>query len=161
MAPTDTNVVPLRSGETIPKLGLGVWQIRSGATTRKAVLAALATGYRHIDTAAIYGNEEDVGAALRESGLRREDVFVTTKLWNDDQGYDAALRAFDASLGRLGLAYVDLYLVHWPVLGKRLDSWRALERLASEGRARAIGVSQSNRAPSLPATTGDRRALPT
>jgi len=133
--------LPLRSGARIPQVGLGVWQTPSGAITRQAVTAALAAGYRHIDTARIYGNEADVGAAVLASGVRREDVFVTTKLWNDDQGYDAALRAFDASLQRLGLTYVDLYLIHWPVAGKRLDSWRALERIHQEGRARSIGVS--------------------
>ena len=131
----------LSSGARIPQVGLGVWQTPSGATTRQAVAAALEVGYRHIDTARIYGNEADVGAAVRASGVAREEVFVTTKLWNADQGYDRALRAFDASLERLGLDYVDLYLIHWPVAGKRLDSWRALERLHEEGRARSIGVS--------------------
>jgi diketogulonate reductase-like aldo/keto reductase len=131
----------LSSGAQIPQVGLGVWQTPSGATTRQAVAAALDVGYRHIDTARIYGNEADVGAAVRESGVAREAVFVTTKLWNADQGYDPALRAFDASLERLGLDYVDLYLIHWPVAGKRLDSWRALERIHEEGRARSIGVS--------------------
>ena len=131
----------LSSGARIPQVGLGVWQTPSGATTRKAVAAALDGGYRHIDTAHIYGNEADVGAAVRESGVAREAVFVTTKLWNADQGYDPALRAFDASLTRLGLEYVDLYLIHWPVAGKRLDSWRALERIHEDGRARSIGVS--------------------
>src|SRR4051794_27934774 len=109
--------------------------------TQAAVRAALDLGYRHIDTARIYGNESDVGAAVRMSGIARDQIFVTTKLWNEDQGYDTALRAFDASLERLGLDYVDLYLLHWPVAGKRLDSWKALERLHSEKRARAIGVS--------------------
>jgi diketogulonate reductase-like aldo/keto reductase len=131
----------LSSGARIPQVGLGVWQTPSGATTRKAVAAALDGGYRHIDTARIYGNEADVGAAVRESGVAREAVFVTTKLWNADQGYDPALRAFDASLTRLGLEYVDLYLIHWPIAGKRLDSWRALERIHEDGRARSIGVS--------------------
>jgi len=131
----------LKSGARIPQVGLGVWQTPSGATTRQAVVAALNVGYRHIDTARIYGNEADVGAGLRESGVARADVFVTTKLWNADQGYDPALRAFDASLQRLGLDYVDLYLIHWPVAGKRLDSWRALERIHDDGRARSIGVS--------------------
>lgn len=131
----------LNSGAVIPQVGLGVWQTPSGATTRSAVHAALAAGYRHVDTARIYGNEADVGAAVLDSGVPRKDVFVTTKLWNDDQGYDPALRAFDASLKRLGLEYVDLYLIHWPVEGKRLDSWRALEKLFSEKRARSIGVS--------------------
>lgn len=131
----------LRGGGAIPVVGLGVWQAPSGAVTREAVANALRLGYRHVDTARIYGNEADVGAAVRESGVARADVFVTTKLWNADQGYDAALKAFDASLGRLGLEYVDLYLIHWPVAGKRLDSWRALERIHAEKRARAIGVS--------------------
>jgi diketogulonate reductase-like aldo/keto reductase len=132
---------PLAGGGAIPQLGLGVWQTPRGKATTRAVAAAVAAGYRHIDTARIYGNEADVGAAVRASGLPRRDLFVTTKLWNDDQGYDSALRAFDASLARLGLDDVDLYLVHWPVVGKRRDSWRALERLRRDGRARAIGVS--------------------
>ena len=131
----------LNSGAEIPQVGLGVWQSPRGEGTRSAVLAALRFGYRHVDTARIYGNEADVGAAVRESGIARGEVFVTTKLWNDDQGYDSALRAFDASLKRLGLDDVDLYLIHWPVAGKRLESWRALERLHEEKRARAIGVS--------------------
>ena len=131
----------LSSGARIPQVGLGVWQTPSGATTRAAVAAALDGGYRHVDTARIYGNEADVGAAVRESGVAREALFVTTKLWNADQGYDGALRAFDACLKRLGLDYVDLYLIHWPVAGKRLDSWRALERIHEDGRARSIGVS--------------------
>jgi methylglyoxal/glyoxal reductase len=131
----------LNSGAEIPQVGLGVWQSPRGEGTRSAVLAALRFGYRHVDTARIYGNEADVGAAVRESGVARREVFVTTKLWNDDQGYDSALRAFDASLKRLGLDDVDLYLIHWPVAGKRLESWRALERLYEEKRARAIGVS--------------------
>lgn len=133
--------IPLNSGAHIPQVGLGVWQAPSGAVTRNAVLTALRMGYRHIDTARIYGNEQDVGEAVRQSGIPRGEIFVTTKLWNEDQGYDSALRAFDASLERLGLDYVDLYLLHWPVPGKRLDSWRALERLFEEKRARSIGVS--------------------
>lgn len=133
--------LPLRSGGAIPIVGLGVWQSGKGAPTRDAVRAALRVGYRHVDTARIYDNEADVGDGLRASGVDRGEVFVTTKLWNADQGYDSALRAFDASLSRLRLDYVDLYLLHWPVAGKRLDAWRALERLKSEGRARHIGVS--------------------
>lgn len=133
--------VRLNNGIEMPRLGLGVYQSGLGQETRGAVLAALEAGYRHVDTARIYGNEGDVGDAIRQSGLERREVFVTTKLWNDDQGYDQALRAFDASLERLGFDYVDLYLIHWPVPGKRLDSWRALERILKEGRARAIGVS--------------------
>lgn len=131
----------LNDGAQIPRLGLGVFRSAAGGEARRAVLDALRIGYRHVDTARIYENEADVGAALRDSGVRREDVFVTTKLWNADQGYDSALRAFDESLRRLGLEWVDLYLLHWPVPGKRLESWRALERLAEEKRARSIGVS--------------------
>jgi methylglyoxal/glyoxal reductase len=136
-----TTAIPLNSGGAIPQVGLGVWQAPSGAATQRAVMHALSVGYRHVDTARIYGNEADVGAAIRASDVAREDVFVTTKLWNDDQGHDRARRAFDASLKRLGLDYVDLYLIHWPVGGKRLDSWRALEEIFKEKRARAIGVS--------------------
>ena len=143
MSSTDVSraALPLNTGGSIPQLGLGVWQTPRGEGTRGAVAAALRLGYRHVDTARIYGNERDVGLGLHDSGVPREQVFVTTKLWNDDQGYDSALRAFDASLGRLGLEYVDLYLLHWPVAGQRLDSWRALERIHAEKRARAIGVS--------------------
>jgi diketogulonate reductase-like aldo/keto reductase len=133
--------IALRSGATIPQVGLGVWQAPRGAGTRTAVLTALRAGYRHIDTARVYQNEADVGAAIRESGIPREQIFVTTKLWNDDHGHDAALRAFDASLARLGLDYIDLYLVHWPVPRLRLDTWRAFEALFAEKRARSIGVS--------------------
>ena len=139
-APTIPSL-PLRDGTAIPQIGLGVWKAARGKSTRDAVAAALRLGYRHVDTAQAYGNEHEVGEAIRSSGLKREEVFVTTKLWNSDQGYDSARRAFDASLTRLGFDYVDLYLLHWPVAGKRLDSWRALEKLHAEGRARAIGVS--------------------
>jgi len=131
----------LNNGVVIPRLGLGVYLAARGEQTRRAVREALRVGYRHIDTAKDYGNERDVGAAVRASGLPRGEVFVTTKLWNDDQGFDRARRAFDASLARLGLEYVDLYLLHWPVPGLRLDSWRALEGIYREGRVRAIGVS--------------------
>jgi diketogulonate reductase-like aldo/keto reductase len=131
----------LRSGADLPLVGLGVYQAMQGEETRLAVREALRIGYRHVDTARIYGNEADVGAAIRESGVPRDEVFVTTKLWNDDQGYDEALRAFDASLARLGLDTIDLYLLHWPVPKKRIESWRALERLLEEKRVRAIGVS--------------------
>ncbi|MDB4927803.1 MAG: oxidoreductase of aldo/keto reductase family, subgroup 1 [Myxococcaceae bacterium] len=141
MTTLDETTLALNTGARIPTVGLGVWQAPQGEVTRAAVTTALKLGYRHVDTARIYRNEADVGAAVRESGVPREDVFVTTKLWNDDQGYDKALRAFDQSLGRLGLDYVDLYLLHWPVAGRRLESWRALEKLYAEGRARAVGVS--------------------
>ncbi|MFE4588566.1 aldo/keto reductase [Streptomyces laurentii] len=145
MAPSTTPSVPtvkLNNGVEIPQLGFGVFQVADDATTA-AVTSALEAGYRSIDTAAIYGNEAGVGRALATSGLAREELFVTTKLWNADQGYDATLRAFDASLAKLGLDYVDLYLIHWPTPARDLyrDSWRALERLAEEGRIRAAGVS--------------------
>ena len=131
----------LNTGSNIPQIGLGVWQSPKWETTQGAVRAALRLGYGHIDTARIYGNERDVGEGVKTSGVARADVFVTTKLWNEDQGYDSALRAFDKSLERLGLDYVDLYLIHWPVAGKRLESWRALETIFGDKRARAIGVS--------------------
>ena len=149
----------LNTGARIPQVGLGVWQSPRGAGTRDAVSAALRLGYRHIDTARIYGNEANVGDAVRGSGMPRDQIFVTTKLWNDDHGYDPALRAFDASLKRLGLEYVDLYLIHWPVAGKRGDSWRALERLHEDKRARAIGVSNYLR-PHLEELVGYAKTLP-
>jgi diketogulonate reductase-like aldo/keto reductase len=133
--------IPLATGAHLPQVGLGVYLSPQGAATRDAVTCALELGYRHVDTASIYGNEADVGVAIQASGVPREHVFVTTKLWNDDHGYDAALRALDRSLHRLGLEYVDLYLIHWPVPGERRESWRALERAFADGRARAIGVS--------------------
>jgi diketogulonate reductase-like aldo/keto reductase len=128
----------LNDGHLIPQLGLGVWQTRAGATCETAVLAALEAGYRHIDTAAMYGNEESVGAAIRMSGIPRENIFVTTKLWNSDHGNPT--RALDTSLRKLNLDYVDLYLIHYPVRERR-QSWRALEALRAEGKARSIGVS--------------------
>ncbi|MGE5305402.1 MAG: aldo/keto reductase [Alphaproteobacteria bacterium] len=128
----------LNDGHSIPQLGLGVWQTRAGKTCEAAVLAALEAGYRHIDTAAAYDNEESVGAAIRASALRREDIFVTTKLWNDD--HRDPERALDASLRKLRTDYVDLYLIHFPVPERR-KSWRALEALQRQGKARSIGVS--------------------
>lgn len=128
----------LNDGHLIPQLGLGVWQIRAGAACEAAVLAALEAGYRHIDTAAMYGNEESVGAAVRRSGIPREKIFVTTKLWNSDHGNPE--RALDTSLRKLKLDYVDLYLIHYPVRERR-QSWRALETLQAKGKARSIGVS--------------------
>ena len=136
-----TSVATLNTGARMPALGLGVFQSPSGAPTRKAVVSAIAAGYRHIDTAKIYGNEADVGAAVRESGVPREELFLTTKLWNDDQGYESALRAFEKSRVALGVEYVDLYLIHWPVRAHRHDSWRALSRLFREGKCRNVGVS--------------------
>jgi len=140
-APATPATLALNTGARIPQVGLGVWQSARGESTLSAVGAALRLGYGHVDTARIYGNEAEVGEAVRSSGLPRSEIFVTTKLWNADQGFDPALRAFDASLERLGLEYVDLYLIHWPVAGQRLHSWRALERIFGEGRARSIGVS--------------------
>ena len=131
----------MRTRRQIPAVGLGVYKSEPGPVTRNAVLEALQLGYRHIDTAAVYNNEADVGEAIAASGLNRNEVFVTTKLWNDDQGYDNTLVAFDRSLELLGLDYVDLYLIHWPVPDLRLDTWRALERLTLDGRVRDIGVS--------------------
>lgn len=135
----------LNDGRQIPQLGLGVWQTPADDAA-PVVRTALEAGYRHVDTAAIYGNERGVGEGIRASGLPREDVFLTTKLWNDRQGFDTALKAFDSSLGRLGTDYVDLYLIHWPAPQQNLflDSWRALVRLKEEGRARSIGVSNFN-----------------
>ncbi|MGC9399529.1 MAG: aldo/keto reductase [Anaerolineae bacterium] len=141
MTLTMMSTITLNNGVEMPRLGIGTWQIRDGRPVRQALAWAFEAGYRHIDTAAMYGNERGVGQAIRESGLPREEVFVTTKLWNTDHGYDNALRAFDESLRRLGLDTVDLYLIHWPVSGLRAETWRALERIYEEGRARAIGVS--------------------
>lgn len=135
------SLVELNNSIQIPQIGLGVFRSPAGDVTVGAVQSALDAGYRHIDTARIYGNEADVGRAIRDSDVAREAVFVTTKLWNDDHGYDATLRAFDQSLDELGFDYIDLYLVHWPVMGKRLDTWRAMEALLEGGRVRAIGVS--------------------
>ena len=133
--------ITLNNGVEMPILGLGVWQIPAGAPTQRAVTFALETGYRLVDTARFYGNEADVGTAVRGSGIPREEVFITTKVWNTDHGYDAALKAFEASRKRLGFPSVDLYLIHWPVPGGRKETWRALETILKEGSARAIGVS--------------------
>lgn len=139
-----TKVPSLRmnDGASIPQLGFGVWQVPE-AEAEAIVGEALRVGYRHIDTAKIYGNEAAVGRAVRASGIARQEVFVTTKLWNGDQGRDATLRAFDASLARLGLAYVDLYLVHWPAPRRNLyvETWKAMLELKASGRARSVGVS--------------------
>lgn len=128
----------LNDGCAIPQLGLGVWQIPAGRKCEAAVLAALEAGYRHIDTASFYGNEESVGAAVKASGIGREEIFVTTKLWNSDHG--SPERALETSLRKLKLDYVDLYLIHYPVRERR-QSWRALERFKQQGKTRSIGVS--------------------
>lgn len=131
----------LANGSFIPRLGLGVWQVKDGAEAVDSVKWALQAGYRLIDTAAAYKNEVSVGEGIRASGVPREEVFITTKLWNADQGYESTLKAFDESLNKLGLDYIDLYLIHWPVEGKYKDSWRAMEEIYKSGRAKAIGVS--------------------
>jgi len=135
------NTVALSNGVEIPLLGLGVYQSAPGETTYNATKIALELGYRHIDTARAYRNEADVGRALRDSGVPRTEVFITTKLWTSDQGYDTTLRACEKSLKELQLDTVDLYLIHWPVEHKRKDSWRAMETLFAEGKCRAVGVS--------------------
>ncbi|MEV0803389.1 aldo/keto reductase [Kribbella sp. NPDC050281] len=138
----DQNVITLNNGVRIPQRGFGVFQVPPNETQR-AVEQAIETGYRHIDTAAAYNNEAGVGAAVRASGLSREELFVTTKLRNGEHGYESALTAYDETLQRLGLDYVDLYLLHWPnpTADLYVDSWRALERIHTEGRVRAIGTS--------------------
>ncbi|GAB3448273.1 aldo/keto reductase [Actinophytocola sediminis] len=134
--------VSLNNGVLMPQLGFGVFQVPN-EVTREAVSEALRAGYRAVDTATLYGNEQGVGAALRDSGVARADVFVTTKLWNDDQGYDSTLRAFDTSARLLGVDFLDLYLIHWPApsMDRYVESWRALGTLLADGRVRAIGVS--------------------
>ncbi len=133
--------VKLNNGVEMPIFGLGTYLTRRGKETQEAVVHALEAGYRHIDTAKIYGNEKDVGEGIRKSGIPREDIFITTKLWNSDHGYDRTVAACERSLKTLGLSYVDLYLIHWPVEGLRNDTWKAMERLLNEGKCRAIGVS--------------------
>jgi len=131
----------LNNGVEMPYLGLGVYDCRDGREVIDAVTWALEAGYRHIDTAALYGNERGVGKAVRAFGIPREEVFVVSKVWNDDQGYEKTLRAFDVSMEKLNLDYLDLYLIHWPVGGKYQDTWKAMEKLYGEGRIRAIGIS--------------------
>ncbi|MGX6448346.1 aldo/keto reductase [Patulibacter sp. S7RM1-6] len=134
--------ITLKSGVEIPQLGFGVFQVPEDET-EAAVTEALQAGYRSIDTAAAYGNEAGVGAAIAKSGIPRDELFVTTKLWNADQGHDAALKAADESLRKLGLDHVDLYLIHWPTPERDLyvETWRAFEQLQKDGKARSIGVS--------------------
>ena len=135
-------MITLNDGNSIPQVGLGVWQTPPEDTERAAA-AALEAGYRHIDTAAAYGNERGVGQAVANSGLPREDVIITTKLWNADQGYDTTLKAFDASMARLGVDYLDLYLIHWPMPSRNtfVETFKAFSRLRDERRIRSIGVS--------------------
>ena len=139
----------LANGVAIPCLGFGTWQMKEGPETVAAIQKALELGYRHIDTAAYYQNERSVGQAVRASGLPREAVFVTSKVWNTDRGYESTLRAFDRTMEKLGLDYLDLYLIHWPAAANRFDNWedingqtwRAMTELYQQGRVRAIGVS--------------------
>ncbi|HLF06684.1 MAG TPA: aldo/keto reductase [Thermoplasmata archaeon] len=132
---------PLNSGGGIPALGFGTWQLRDGEEASKATGLALDAGYRLLDTASLYGNERGVGRAVRESGIQREEVFVTTKVWNTDHGHKKTLRAFEESNSRLGLDYVDLYLIHWPVQKLRGETWEALIELNRAGKAKSVGVS--------------------
>ncbi|SEG29146.1 aldo/keto reductase [Paenibacillus sp. UNC499MF] len=135
----DTTV--LNNDVRMPWFGLGVWKAAEGGDVERAVRTAIEVGYRSIDTAAVYGNEAGVGQAIRDSGAKREDLFITTKVWNANQGYETTLQAFEESRGKLGLDYIDLYLIHWPVKGKYKETWRALEKLYRDGSVRAIGVS--------------------
>lgn len=142
-------IYKLKNGVTVPQVGFGTWQIEEGELALNAVKKALEVGYRHIDTAAVYGNEVSVGQAISESNLKREEIFVTSKLWNSDRGYEETLKAFEVSLKKLNLEYMDMYLLHWPANAKQFDnwqdinasSWKALEKLYEEGKVKAIGVS--------------------
>jgi diketogulonate reductase-like aldo/keto reductase len=143
MASGSVPIITLNNGVQIPQVGLGVWQSQEGEEVETAVTVALEAGYRLIDTAAIYGNERGVGRAVKASGLPREEIFITTKLWNANHAYDDALRAFDESLEKLDCEYVDLYLIHWPLpmYDMYTEAWSALEKLYDDKRVRAIGVS--------------------
>ncbi|MBP2326873.1 2,5-diketo-D-gluconate reductase A [Kibdelosporangium banguiense] len=138
----DVPDLPLNDGHTIPQFGLGVWQVPNSGVAA-AMNSAFEAGYRSVDTAALYRNEEGVGDAIAASGIPRENLFITTKLWGSDSGYDGAMRGFDESIGKLRLDYVDLYLIHWPGRSgsKYVEAWKALEQLRADGRARSVGVS--------------------
>ncbi|MET3319821.1 UNVERIFIED_ORG: diketogulonate reductase-like aldo/keto reductase [Peribacillus simplex] len=133
--------ISLHNGVKMPQLGFGVFKVKNGSETVESVKKAIEVGYRSIDTAAVYENEEGVGQAIRESGISREELFITSKVWNTDQGFETTLQAFDDSLKRLGLEYLDLYLIHWPGKDKYLETWKALEKLYNEGKVKSIGVS--------------------
>lgn len=139
------DTITLHNGVKMPGLGLGVFKVEEGPDLVNAVRAAIVHGYRSIDTAAIYGNEQGVGegivAGIKETGIKREDLFITSKVWNSDLGYESTIEAYETSLNKLGLDYLDLYLIHWPVEGKYQEAWRALETLYTEGKVKAIGVS--------------------
>lgn len=134
------DTITLNNGVKMPGFGLGVYKVEENIAV-DAVKSALQNGYRSIDTASFYKNEKGVGKGIIQSGVKREDIFVTSKVWNDEQGFEGTLKAFEQSLNRLGLDYLDLYLIHWPVKGKYKETWRAMEKLYKEGRVRAIGVS--------------------
>ncbi|TKD71397.1 aldo/keto reductase [Pseudalkalibacillus hwajinpoensis] len=131
----------LHNGVEMPTLGLGVWKMENNDEVKTAVNAAIDAGYKAIDTAAAYKNEEGVGAAIKENSTPREDLFITSKVWNDDQGYESTLKAFEDTVTKLGVETLDLYLIHWPVEGKYKETWKAMEKLYKDGRIRAIGVS--------------------
>jgi methylglyoxal/glyoxal reductase len=131
----------LHNGVQMPWFGLGVFKVKEGSEVIESVKAALKHGYKSIDTAAVYENEEGVGQAIRESGVPREELFITSKVWNSDQGYESTLKAYEKSLSKLGLDYLDLYLIHWPGKTKYKETWKALEKLYKDGKVRAIGVS--------------------
>ncbi|MCM3706708.1 MULTISPECIES: aldo/keto reductase [Cytobacillus] len=135
------SAVSLHNGVKMPWLGLGVFKVQNGDEVVHSVKSAIKAGYKSIDTAAVYGNEEGVGQAIKEAGVPREELFITTKVWNSDQGYDSTITAFETSLAKLGLDYIDLYLIHWPVKGKYKETWKALETLYKENKVKAIGVS--------------------
>ncbi|MEI2403372.1 aldo/keto reductase [Niallia taxi] len=135
------STVILNNGVEMPKFGLGVFKVQEGQEVIDSVKAAIKAGYISIDTAAVYKNEEGVGQGIKESGVDREKLFITTKVWNADQGYDSTLAAFETSIKKLGLDYIDLYLIHWPVSGKYKETWKALEKLYKDGKVKAIGVS--------------------
>ncbi|MGP7815881.1 aldo/keto reductase [Niallia sp. 01092] len=135
------STVTLHNGVNMPRLGLGVWKVQDGQEAIESVKAAIKAGYISIDTAAAYQNEEGVGQGIKEAGVPRENLFITTKVWNADQGYESTLAAFETSLKKLGLDYVDLYLIHWPVKGKYKETWKALETLYKDGKVKSIGVS--------------------
>lgn len=133
--------ITLHNGVKMPQLGFGVFKVKNGNETVESVKKAIEVGYRAIDTAAIYENEEGVGQAIRECGVPREELFITSKVWNTEQGYETTLKAFEDSLNRLGLEYLDLYLIHWPGKDKYLETWRALVKLYKDGKVKSIGVS--------------------
>ncbi len=141
MTKSITDTVALNNGVEMPWLGFGVFQMEPGPVTQNSVEKALEVGYRHVDTASVYANEKEVGAALMASGIPRSEIFVTTKIWITEMGYDSTLKAFEESQQRLDVDYVDLYLVHWPANGKYIQTWKALEKLYRDGLAKAIGIS--------------------